>query len=101
MKKIIYSLFTLFTLLAFNCTPSPGQDSLVPDKADKNNITGLTSYVLQSTAHNRLEWDLLDNVEYNIYRYQLQSDAGPDLTILNHITNEYEDDTADIDTPWE
>ena len=65
-----------------------------------NDITGLKSYVLQSTAHNRLEWDLINNSTYNIYRYQLQSDALPDLIIQNHNTNEYEDNTSISDTPY-
>ena len=94
MKNIIHLIIIIFTLFIFHCSPPAGPGNAI------GNITELNSYILQSTAHNRLEWYLINNTEYNIYRYQLQSDAAPDLTILNHTINEYEDTTAAVDTPY-
>lgn len=120
MKKTIYLLLVFFVLLffTFNCsTPGSsgggggggggsggdgdgGNSGNGNGNTNNNTITGLHAYILQSPNHIRLDWGMVDNSNYNIYRYKLQSDAIPDLIIQNHTTNEYEDNTAINNTPY-
>ena len=100
MKKIIYLIpvFFLLSIVIFNCSIDGSGDER--DNENNESIKEFKAYSLQSTTHIRLDWELINNSHYNIYRYRLQSDSNPDLVVKNHNTNEYYDDSANPDTPY-